>query len=278
MTHARKWPATAAAWWVALPLLALVALGVLMPFVLRSSGLVQACVQHACPVDELISDDYYLQALINTLTLSIGSTMLALPIALASAVAVTRRANLQGPVAILAGVGANFSGVPLALGLTILLGSQGVVTLLMQKSGLAGIDLQRSAGLMLAYLCFQVPLALILLMEPVRMQDAGLREAAATLGASDMRFWWRVGLPVLAPSLVETATLLFANAAAAYATPFALAGTSVNVLAVRIAALTSGDLFADPNLSALLALIMAGLLVTVLMLGRWLSRRMQVPA
>jgi putative spermidine/putrescine transport system permease protein len=260
-----------------MPLLLLVILGVLLPFGLRSSGLLQACVQQACPLDELLADDYYLQALLNTLWLSAGSSLLALPIALAAAVAVARRDRWQGPVSILAGIGANFSGVPLALGLTILLGSQGVFTLLLHQAGFSSVpDLQRGSGLLLAYLCFQVPLALLLLIEPVRMQDASLREAAATLGASDARFWWRVGLPLLAPSLVETATLLFANAAAAYATPFALAGTAVNVLAVRIAALTSGDIFADPNLSALLALVMALLLACVLLLGRLLARRLQV--
>ena len=66
------------------------------------------------------------------------------------------------------------------------------------------------------------------------------------------------------PSLVEVGSLLFANAAAAYATPFALSGTSANVLAVRIAALVSGDIFSNPGLSSLLALLMFALLAVVI--------------
>jgi putative spermidine/putrescine transport system permease protein len=89
-------------------------------------------------------------------------------------------------------------------------------------------------------------------------------------------FWRRVGLPLLAPSLTEVGSLLFANAAAAYATPFALSGTSANVLAVRIAALVSGDIFAQPELAALLALVMATLLGSVLMMGRWWAARQRL--
>jgi putative spermidine/putrescine transport system permease protein len=100
-------------------------------------------------------------------------------------------------------------------------------------------------------------------------------DAAITLGASPWRFWRRVGIPLLLPSVVEVGSLLFANAAAAYATPFALSGTSANVLAVRIASLVSGDIFAQPELSSLLAVLMFVLLVTVIGGGRWLAARLR---
>src|SRR5471032_2493550 len=100
-------------------------------------------------------------------------------------------------------------------------------------------------------------------------------DAASTLGASPALFWRRVGLPLLLPSLVEVGSLLFANAAAAYATPFALSGTSANVLAVRIAALVSGDIFAQPALSSLLAVLMFALLASVIGGAAWLARRLR---
>jgi putative spermidine/putrescine transport system permease protein len=177
---------------------------------------------------------------------------------------------------VLAGLGSNFSGVPLAVALTLLFGAQGVVTVVLGQGGLAlPLDLNRNSGLVLAYVCFQAPLACVLLMAPVQMLEAGLQEAAATLGAGPGLFWRRVGLPVLLPSLVETASLLFANAAAAYATPFALSGTGANVLAVRIAALVSGDIFAQPELSSLLALLMFTMLLGVIATSRWLAGRLR---
>jgi putative spermidine/putrescine transport system permease protein len=177
---------------------------------------------------------------------------------------------------VLANLGANFAGVPLALALTLLFGAQGVL-----RQALAGIgvalpfDLDGNGGLLLAYLCFQVPLATLMLALPVQMLEAGLMDAAATLGASPALFWRRVGLPLLLPSLLEVGSLLFANAAAAYATPFALSGTSANVLAVRIAALVSGDIFSNPGLSSLLALLMFALLVAVIVGANRVAKRLR---
>jgi putative spermidine/putrescine transport system permease protein len=166
--------------------------------------------------------------------------------------------------------------VPLAVALTLLFGAQGVITVVLAQAGMSlPFDLSRNSGLLLAYVCFQAPLACLLLMAPVQMLEAGLLDAAATLGAGPLLFWRRVGLPLLLPSLVETGSLLFANAAAAYATPFALTGTAANVLAVRIAALVSGDIFAQPELSSLLALIMFAMLVVVIAGSRGLARRLR---
>ncbi|MDT9001140.1 hypothetical protein RQP53_17815 [Paucibacter sp. APW11] len=262
--------------WAALPLLLLVALAVLLPFAWRSADLLRQCLQgSACATQELLADDYYLMALWNTVWISALSTALALILGLGAAIAVAELPRWRGPATMLASLAANFAGVPLALALTLLFGAQGVVTLLVGADGLP-FDLYRNSGLLLAYLCFQLPLACLLLLSPVQALvsgGSGLQEAAATLGAGPRLFWRRVGLPVLAPALLEVGSLLFANAAAAYATPFALSGTAANVLAVRVAALVSGDIFAQPELSSLLALLMFLMLVLVIAGSRWLAAR-----
>jgi putative spermidine/putrescine transport system permease protein len=259
------------AWWLALPLLVLTLVAIALPFALRSAEVLWACASGSdCAAGELVEDRYYLRALINTVWLSGLSTVMALAIGTAAAVALNRLPRWQRPATVLVNLGANFAGVPLALALALLFGAQGIVTVSLASLGWSlPFDLQDSSGLLLAYLCFQAPLATLMLRPAVVMLDGGLQEAASTLGASPTMFWRRVGLPLLAPSLIEVGSLLFANAAAAYATPFALSGTSANVLAVRIAALVSGDIFAQPELAALLALVMAALLGSVLMAGRW---------
>lgn len=267
-----------AAFCVALPLLLLVGLAVLLPFGWRSADLLRACVQgNDCAVHELLADSYYLLALWNTVWISTLSTLIALALGLAAAVALAALPGWRQPATLLASLGANFAGVPLAVAMTLLFGAQGIVS---GSLGLAGLplpfDLYRNSGLLVAYVCFQVPLALLLLMAPVQqLSNGGLLDAAATLGAGPGLFWRRVGIPLLLPSLIEVGSLLFANAAAAYATPFALSGTATNVLAVRIAALVSGDIFSQPELSALLALMMFAMLVAVIGSGRWLARRLR---
>ena len=266
-----------AAWIAALPLLLVVALAVLLPFAWRSAALAVDCARASeCALRDLVSDAYYFKAILNTVWLSALSTLAALAIGGAAAVALAEHPSWRRVSAVLANLGANFAGVPLALALTLLFGVQGV---LRQALGGVGIvlpfDLEGSGGLLLAYLCFQVPLATLMLALPVQMLEAGLMEAAATLGAGPALFWRRVGLPLLLPSLLEVGSLLFANAAAAYATPFALSGTSANVLAVRIAALVSGDIFSNPGLSSLLALMMFMLLVGVITGANALARRLR---
>lgn len=267
----------ARAWLAAGPLLLLCGAGLLLPLAWRSLALVHACLgPQDCVLRELTTDRFYLDAVLRTLLLSAGSTALGLLLGLGAVLHLVAHPRWRKPVAVLAGVGANFAGVPLALALTLLLGSQGVLTSLARAHGLLqGWDLTSDAGLLLAFTCFQVPLAVVLLAAPVRLLDPALAEAATTLGASPARFWRRVGLPLLAPSLVEAASLLFANAAAAYATPFALAGTASPVLAVQIAAAVSGDIFAQPELATALSLVMAALLLIVIAGGRWLAHRLR---
>ncbi|MFX1682116.1 hypothetical protein PV762_23115 [Mitsuaria sp. CC2] len=260
------------------PLLLLTAAALLLPFGWRAIALLVDCVGqgNGCAIGELTADGYYLEAAWNTLWLSALSAAIGLIVGLGAAIALLRLPRLESSVTLLASLGANFSGVPLAVALLLLFGAQGVVTAAMQAAGLAPwVDLQGLDGLLLAYVCFQAPLATLLLIAPVKMLDGSLQDAAATLGAGPVLYWRRVGLPLMLPSLVEVFGLLFANAAAAFATPFALSGTAAHVLAVRIASLVSGDIFAQPELSALLALLLFVMLAVVIGLTRWLAARLR---
>ncbi len=266
-----------AAWIAAAPLLAIVALAVALPFAWRSAGVVADCVRGSdCALRDLLADSYYLKAVANTLWISALSTLVALAVGGAAAVALAEHPRWRRTSAVLANLGANFAGVPLALALTLLFGVQGVLRQVLAGAGIAlPFDLDGNGGLLVAYLCFQVPLAMLMLAQPVQLLEGGLMDAAATLGAGPALFWRRVGIPLLLPSLVEVGSLLFANAAAAYATPFALSGTAANVLAVRIAALVSGDIFSNPGLSSLLALLMFALLALVIVGANLLARRLR---
>ncbi len=261
----------------AAPLLLLVLLSIALPFGWRTADLLASCVHgDSCAAHELVADGYYLQALWNTVWIAGLSTLIALVIGTGACVALAEMPRWQNLITALSSMGANFSGVPLAVAMTLLFGAQGIVSSTLAMAGIAlPFDLYRNSGLLVAYVSFQVPLATLLLIAPVQMVEGGLLDAAATLGAGPWMFWRRVGLPLLLPSIVEVGSLLFANAAAAYATPFALSGTAANVLAVRIAALVSGDIFAQPELSSLLAVLMFAMLVLVIAGGRWLAGRLR---
>ena len=51
------------------------------------------------------------------------------------------------------------------------------------------------------------------------------------------RFWMKIGIPIMLPGIVGTFSVLFANAMGAYASAYALTGSSYNLVAIRIGAL-----------------------------------------
>jgi len=91
--------------------------------------------------------------------------------------------------------------------------------------------------------------------------DAGLAEAAQTLGASKARVLWRVTLPQLTPSLIAAGLLTFMTSMASFSAPL-LFGGNVRVLTLEIfSAKQRGDTSTALTETALLALISIASLV-----------------
>lgn len=187
----------------------------------------------------------------------------------AYAIITSRRASVRHGLTALADVTANFGGAPLAFAFIITLGSTGVVTLLLKQ---VGIDIYPSfriyslSGLAIAYIYFQMPLAILLMIPALLGLRKEWREASTSLGANKREYWWHVAIPILKPSLLGCFFLLFANAFGAYATAWTLTGSSVNLVTVQIAALVRGEVQLDPALAdtiAVLSLIIMMICVTL---------------
>lgn len=229
---------------------------------------------------QIFTGKIWLAAMTNSLLLSVYSTVAGLVLSVLGAYALSRSTGrTRAFVTAAVSVCVNFSGVPLTFAFIIILGSSGVLAYMLKAY--AGIDLYAHwtlygpNGLLLVYLYFQIPLGIFLVLPAF----AGLRpeweEAAANLGARPWEFWRRVGLPVLAPSLAATASILFANALGAQATAYALTNGMMNLMTVRLGRLVSGDIDADPNLASAGALVLALLMVAALLINRRLTRRYQ---
>jgi putative spermidine/putrescine transport system permease protein len=156
------------------------------------------------------------------------------------------------------GVASNFAGVPLAFAFISTLGRMGMVTAFLR--GVLGLDLYESGfslygfwGLCLTYLYFQIPLMVLVISPAIEALRREWREAAQSLGASRLRFWIEVALPILSPSLISAALLLFGNTFGAYATAYALTGGMLNLVTILIGAQIRGDVLHDPNLGYALA-------------------------
>jgi len=176
-----------------------------------------------------------------------------------------------------AGVASNFAGVPLAFAFISTLGRTGLVTVILRDLfgwnlyG-AGFNLYSFVGLSVTYLYFQFPLMLLIMIPAIEGIKRDWREAAESLGASTLQYWWRVGLPILMPSLLGTMLLLFGNAFGAYATAYALTGGTLNLITIQIGAQMRGDVLRNPNLGYAMALGMVVVMAVTILGYSWLQR------
>jgi len=155
------------------------------------------------------------------------------------------------------GVASNFAGVPLAFAFMATLGRLGLVTVLLRQLGLdlyaRGFNILTFWGLTVTYLYFQIPLMVLVVTPAIDGLKREWAEAAQTLGASALQYWRLIALPILMPSALGAAALLFANAFGAIATAYALTGSSFNIAPILLYAQIRGDVLHDPNLGYAMA-------------------------
>ncbi|MEX2415055.1 MAG: ABC transporter permease subunit [Paenibacillaceae bacterium] len=221
----------------------------------------------------MMTGPIYQQAIKNSITIAFFSSVAGTFFALFCAYSITRfTRRRRDQLLTFTNMVTNFSGVPLAFSYIILLGSNGMFTLLFQKLGwqvLGSFDPYSWAGLTIVYIYFQIPMGIMLLYPAYYGIREEWREGAAILGASNRKFWLYIGLPTIMPSVLGTFVILFANALGAYTTAYALS-INFNLLPIRIGKLVSGDVFARPELGSALAVLLA---ITML-LALYINERM----
>jgi putative spermidine/putrescine transport system permease protein len=225
-----------------------------------------------------ITDGAYRRAYLGSLTLSLVTAALGtvLGLGLAAAVLTARRGRLLRRLVLTAsGVLANFGGIPLAFAFIAAIGNAGVVTALLADLGITlGASLYSTTGLALVYLYFLIPLMVLTITPALEGLRPQWREASDVLGGTGWQYWRRVGGPVLLPSVLGAAVLLFASAFAAYATARALVGSSIPLVTLQIAdALSSNVLVGSEAQGKALALGMVVLVGAVMAVYGWLQRR-----
>lgn len=201
---------------------------------------------------------------------------------------------MRGLLMTFSGLAANFGGVPLAFAFIATIGRTGFITALLkgvcfpQADGSAicpfnpydyGFTLYSLTGLVLTYTYFQFPLMVLTITPALEGLRKEWREAAATLGASPWHYWRDVALPVLTPSLLGAAILLFGNAFGAYATASALTSGSIPLVTIFISQQIRGDVLGNPHEGYAMALgmvvIMALTIVAYSALQKQASRWMK---
>ena len=185
---------------------------------------------------------------------------------------------LRTVVTAFAAVSSQFGGVPLAFFWISTVGTVGVVTKFLHDT--FGFDLYAHGftifgfwGVFLAYVYFQVPLMVLVISPAIDGLKPEWREAAEGLGASGRTYWFKVGIPVLAPSMLGAMVLLFGNAVAAQATAYALTGGGYNLVTNEITNVMNGNVLSDPHAGHALALGLVLIIVVAMLVYLPLQRR-----
>jgi putative spermidine/putrescine transport system permease protein len=142
-------------------------------------------------------------------------------------------------------VASQMGGVPLAFAFLSLLGTQGLLTKILNDLGLniidAGFSLSSFWGWVLVYCYFQIPLMFLIVSPAMSAMKPSWLEGATSLGASTAVYWRRIGLPILSPVLLTGLLLLFVNSFAAYATVYALSSGAGQLVPLQIRFILQGN-------------------------------------
>lgn len=224
---------------------------------------------------EILNSPFYRQAFTNSVWISSCSSLIGLGLATVVSASLRRvDSGVRDLVVAFTNMASNLSGVPLAFAFIIVMGTNGALTLLLRQLGwISDFSIYSQSGLILIYSYFQIPLAVLLLYPAFDALQDDWQDAAALLGASQLRYWRQVGFPVLMPAILGTFILMLANALGAYASAYALMTSNYNLVTIRISSLVAGDITLEPNLAAALSLLLIAILVGVALVNQFLIRR-----
>jgi putative spermidine/putrescine transport system permease protein len=180
----------------------------------------------------------------------------------------------------LSDVTTNFAGAPLAFAFVVILGLNGVITQFLIQyfhyDLYPTFSIYSFSGLVLAYIYFQLPLMVLLILPAFAGIKKEWQESAQSLSASTFQFWWHIGVPILMPSLIAGFTLLFANAFGAYATAYTLVQSKMSLVTLQIGYMIAGEVRQDPGIGmamAVLSLIIMGLSIGAYQMATTRARR-----
>ncbi len=148
-----------------------------------------------------------------------------------------------------------------------ILGTAGVFVLIGKNAGiswLANYNLYSLKGMFIIFLYFQIPMGTLLLLPAFHEIRKEWKEAALLMNCSTFRFWRKIGIPIMMPSVMGTVNMLFANALIAYTTPYLLVNNGVPLLPIKITDMFVGDVRQRPELGSALSIVMLLIMLLVL--------------
>ncbi|NUR82633.1 MAG: ABC transporter permease subunit [Nonomuraea sp.] len=212
------------------------------------------------------------QAIGSSLALGLVQATLATAIGAPAAWLITRmRLGGRAFWLSLMNVASNFAGIGLAFGFVALIGSTGMLTLIVQALfGIADNPFPSPGsfnGMNLVYLYFNVPMFVLLTLPALSVLKDDWQEAAEVCHATRWQFWRYVGIPVLSPFVIAGWLLVFTWTIGVYAVAYAVASSpnAMRLITLQIGTTLESSVFGLGRAAVLSVLLMLlAVLTTVL--------------
>jgi iron(III) transport system permease protein len=222
----------------------------------------------------ILSNRFFLNGLTNSLTIAalaaVSTVLVGVPFAFCLA-----RLPIGGKPVLLA-----LAALPLVLpsfvgayALVLLFGRSGLVTGMLQSIGIPFESIYGAKGIIAVYTLTLYPYVVLPVTAAFKSIDTSVEEAAQNLGSSRARMLRTVTLPLVLPSILAGALLVFIEALENFGVPFVLAEDKT-ILSVEAYKLFVGETTDNPASAGVLGVLLVVCTVAALLIQRAvLSRR-----
>ena len=218
---------------------------------------------------KFFSRKYYTEALLNSFKLTacvtVVAIMLGAPLAYFMSFYKIKGKGLLEILFIISMMSPNFIG---AYSWILLLGRSGSVTQFLKGMGIETTSIYGFGGMLLVFALKLYPFIYMYVSGALKKIDVALSEAAESLGCSGLRKVFTLIMPLVTPTLVAAALLVFMNCMADFGTP-ALIGEGYRVMPTLVYAEFVGESGGSANFAACMATIMVVITAAIFLLQKW---------
>jgi iron(III) transport system permease protein len=221
----------------------------------------------------ILSSRFFINGFTNSLTIAAAAAASAVLVGVPFAFCLARL-PIRGKAALLA-----LAALPLVLpsfvsayALVLLFGRSGVVTGMLQSIGIPFESIYGAKGIIVVYALTLYPYVVLPVTAAFKAIDVSVEEAAQNLGSSRARVLRTVTLPLVLPSILAGALLVFIEALENFGVPFVLAEDQT-ILSVEAYKLFVGETTDNPASAGVLGVLLVGCTVAALLLQRAILSR-----
>lgn len=220
------------------------------------------------------SKDYYFETLFNSFKVSVVATVLSLLVgtllAYCFAMFQFKGKKILQILIIIASMSAPFVG---AYSWILLLGRNGVITKWLSAAlGLPKIDIYGFAGIVLVFTLQLFPLVFLYVSGALKSMDNSLLEAAESMGVKGIKRLTHIVLPLLVPTLLAAALLVFMRAFSDFGTPM-LIGEGYRTFPVLVYSQFISEVGGNSAFASALAIIAISIALIIFLIQKYLAQK-----